>query len=152
VKARGWAILLLVLLVAAWGGAGYLMTKPTDYHDYRVAAVQSAQSAYNSVATVSVTGAAKLDGRVFAPYLSTVLDNARKALAGAAKQFTDQAPPDAATAAIRDQLGPLLLAANSTVGDVERAAADRDDQAMRQALRSLDPVSDDLSKFIEDHR
>jgi hypothetical protein len=143
---------LIVLLVLCWGGAGYLMTKPTDYHDYRVAAVQSAQSAYNSVATVAVTGAAELDGRVFAPYLSTVLGNARKALAGAAKQFTEQAPPSAATAAIRDQLGPLLLTANSTVGDVERAASDRDDQALRQALRSLDPVVRDLSSFIEDHR
>jgi hypothetical protein len=152
VRARGWALLLLTLLAAAWGGAGYLMTKPIDHHDYRVAAVQSAQSAYNSVATVAVTGAAKLDGRVFAPYLSTVLDDARKALAGAAKQFADQAPPTVATAAMRDQLGPLLLTASSTVGEVQRAAADRDDRALRQALRSLDPVARELSKFIEDHR
>jgi hypothetical protein len=152
VRARGWAKLLLALLAVGWAGAGYLMTKPTDYHDYRVAAVQSAQSAYNSVATVAVTGAAKLDGRVFAPYLSTVLDDARKALAGAAKQFAKQAPPTVATVAMRDQLGPLLLTASSTVGDVERAAADRDDRALRQALRSLDAVGRDLSKFIEDHR
>jgi hypothetical protein len=143
---------LLALLAVAWGGVGYLMTKPTDYHDYRVTAVQSAQSAYNAVATVAVTGAAELDGRVFEPYLSSVLGDARKALAGAATQFAELAPPDDLTTAMRDQLGPLLLTANSTVGDVERAAADQDDQALRQALRSLDPVADQLSSFIEDHR
>src|SRR5690349_14356693 len=93
-RARGWAASALAAAALAWAGAGYLATKPVDFHDYRVTAVQAAQSAYDALATASLTGSALLAGRVTQPYANTMLDDARSALAGAAKQFTGVAAPD----------------------------------------------------------
>ncbi len=128
---------------------GYLLTKPTDHHDYRKAAVQAAESAYNAVATVRLTGEAELAGRVIPPYVTTMVDDARRALAGAAKQFTGEAPPDATTTQMRDRLGPLLVAANAVLGEAESALQDNDDQALRSAIDALDQLSGRLSDFLE---
>ena len=65
--ARGWAATALAAVALAWAGAGYLATKPVDFHDYRVKAVQAAQSAYDALATASLTGSALLAGRVTQP-------------------------------------------------------------------------------------
>jgi hypothetical protein len=149
VRARWWGFVLVVLLVLCWGGFGYLMTKPTDHHDYRKAAVQAAESAYDSVGTVRLTVEASLDGRTFPPYVTSMMDDAREALAGAAKQFTAKAPPDEQTRTMRDRLGPLLLAANVRLGETEQAVEDGDDQAVREAVDRLHPLGEQLSDFIE---
>ena len=135
-----------------WGGAGYLMTKPTDPHDYRTTTVQSAQSAYDAVATARLAVRAKLDRRVLGPYVTSVLDDSRDALAGAAKQLTGEAPADPAGAALRDRLHTLLTAADAGLGDLQRATDDRDDAALRSALDALGPVADSLADFVEEHR
>jgi hypothetical protein len=137
------------LLAVCWGVVGYLQTKPTDHHDYRKAAVQAAESAYNAVATVRLTGEAELAGRVFPPYVATMMDDARQALAGAAKQFTAEAPPDQTTTQMRDRLGPLLVAANARLGEADSAVQDGDDQALREAVDALDQVGEQLSDFLE---
>jgi hypothetical protein len=148
-RARWWGFVIVVLLVLCWGGIGYLMTKPTDHHDYRKAAVQAAESAYDSVGTVRITVEASLDGRTFPTYVTSMMDDAREALAGAAKQFTAKAPPDEVTTKMRDQLGPLLVAANAQLGEVEQAVDDGDDQAVREAVEQLEPLGEQLSDFIE---
>jgi hypothetical protein len=149
VRGRWWAFVLVSLLAVCWGVFGYLLTKPTDHHDYRKAAVQAAQSAYNAVGTVRLTGEAELDGRLFPPYVTTMLDDARQALAGAAKEFTAEAPPDDATTRMRDQLAPLLTAANARIGDAQSATEDNDDQALREALDELAQLAEQLSDFLE---
>lgn len=148
-RGRWWAFVLVSLLAVCWGVVGYLLTKPTDHHDYRKAAVQAAESAYNAVATVRLTGEAELDGRLFPPYATTMLDDARQALAGAAKQFTAEAPPDDTTTQMRDQLGPLLVAANAALGEVESALQDNDDRELREAIDALDQLGGQLSDFLE---
>jgi hypothetical protein len=149
VRGRWWAFVLVSLLAVCWGVVGYYLTKPTDHHDYRKAAVQAAQSAYDAVGTVRLTGEAELDGRLFPQYVTTMLDDARQALAGAAKQFTAKAPPDNSTTKMRDQLAPLLTAGNALLGDVESATEDNDDQALRKALDQLEPLGEHLSDFLE---
>jgi hypothetical protein len=149
VRGRWWAFVLVSLLAVCWGVVGYLLTKPTDHHDYRKAAVQAAESAYNAVATVRLTGEAELDGRLYPPYVATMLDDARKALAGAAKQFTAESPPDQTTTRMRDRLGPLLVTASAALGEAESAVQDSDDQALRAAIDALDQVGEQLSDFLE---
>jgi hypothetical protein len=149
VRGRWWTFVLVSLLAICWGLVGYLLTKPTDHHDYRKAAVQAAQSAYNAVGTVRLTGEAELDGRLFPQYVTTMVDDARTALAGAAKRFTAKAPPDETTTRMRDQLAPLLVAANARIGDAQSATEDDDDQALKEALDALNPIADQLSGFLE---
>ena len=151
-RARWWAALLVALVVGAWGVGGYLVTKPTDFHDYRKTAVQAAQSAYGAVTTARLTGEARGDARLYRRYAGTMLDDARDALAGAAKQFSATAPPDDVTNAIREQLAPLLVDADTTLGAVERALDDEDDAALAAAVAALEPVGEALADFIEEHR
>jgi hypothetical protein len=149
VRGRWWSFVLVSALAVCWGVVGYYLTKPTDHHDYRKAAVQAAQSAYDAVGTVRLTGEAELDGRLFPQYVTTMLDDARQALAGAAKQFTAEVPPDETTTKMRDQLAPLLANANVLLGDVESANEDNDDDALGKALDALEPLGEQLSDFLE---
>jgi hypothetical protein len=143
-RATGWAAAGLVTVALAWAGAGYLATKPVDFHDYRVTAVNAAQSGYDALATASLTGEALLAGRVTGPYANSMLDDARSALSGAAKGFTDVAAPDDRTEAMRDQLGPLLIRANAVLPGTST-------DLTRGALDAIRPVEDGLDNFIEEH-
>jgi hypothetical protein len=144
-RATSWAVAGLAAVALAWGGAGYLATKPVDFHDYRMAVVGAAQSAYDALATASLTGSALLAGRVTRPYTDSMLDDARSALAGAAKQFTDVAAPDDRTEAMRDQLGPLLTRANAVLPGSST-------DLTRAALDAIQPVQAGLDQFITDHK
>ena len=148
-RGRWRAFVLVSLLAVCWGLAGYLLTKPTDHHDYRKAAVQAAQSAYGAMETVRLTSEAKLDGRLLSPYVTTMMDDARKALAGAAKKFASQAPPDDVTITMRDRLAPLLVAAGARLGDAQNAVEDHDDPALRGLLDPLGQVARELSDFLK---
>jgi hypothetical protein len=141
-RSTGWAATALCAVALAWGGAGYLSTRPTDFHDYRVAAVQSAESAYDALASAQLTADALTAGRVTAPYAESMFDDSRDALAGAFKQFAALSPPDDPTRAMRDTLGPLLIQANTVLSTLE------DDPASKAAR----PVADDLDDFIEAHK
>jgi hypothetical protein len=137
VQAKWWGATVLSLVAVAWGGAGYLVTKPVDFHDYRVAAVGSAQAAHDALSTVALVAEARRQGRVMTPYAESTFDDARRALAGAAKQFTGVEPPDAACQAMHDELAPLLQKADRELPEV--------------AAGEPDEVSDALEAFVERH-
>jgi hypothetical protein len=144
-RATGWAATALATVALAWGGAGYLATRPVDFHDYRVTAVQAAQSAYDGLATASLTGTALLAGRVTQPYADSMLGDARSALAGAAKRFAEVAPPDDRTREMHDRLAPLLLRANAVLPG-------RSTDLTRAALDAIRPVEAGLDQFIDDQK
>jgi hypothetical protein len=152
VRARWWAAVAVAAVALGWGGFGYLATRSTDAHDYRKTAVQSAQSAYNAVATARLAGRADLDGQMFGPYVTSMLDDSRGALSGAVRQLAGEVPPDAASGALRDQLDALLTAADAGLGRLQRATDDGDDAVRRAALGDLDPVAAGLSAFVEEHK
>jgi len=141
-RATGWAATGLCTLAMAWAGAGYLATRTTDFHDYRVTAVQSAESAYHALASARLTGEALSQARITTPYAESMFDDSRDALAGAAKQFAGLSPPDEQSRAMRDTLGPLLIRANTALSELE------DDPASKAA----EPVEDALDDFIEAHK
>ena len=149
---RRWGATVLVLLTLIWALFGYYLTKPTDEHDYRTNAVDAAKSAYDALVTARLSAQARLDGRVTRPYLASMLDDARKGLVGAEQDFTRDAPPDSRTTAMREKLGPLLLAANKQLGEVEDAAEDGGPDQLRSAVGALDPLRDQLSTFIETYQ
>jgi hypothetical protein len=146
---RWWPV--AVVLALAWGVVGYYTSKPTDFHDYREAAVHAAQSAHYSLSTTDQTVRAHLRGQTFDGYVRSTLDDSAKATAGAAKQFAGEAPVDAATVRMRDELGPLLLAATHALGDLQRAEQSGDDGELRRGVEALPPIDERLSEFIEAH-
>jgi hypothetical protein len=147
-RARTWAAVGVAVVAVTWAGMGYLSTKPTDFHTYRVAAVGAAQSAYGGLATAQITSRALADGEVTGPYATSVLDDAREALAGAVKRLAAESPPDPPTTAMRDELGPLLL-------DTDRALSTMEDAAtaveQRAAADGATATADALRRFIVDH-
>ena len=145
-------IIVAAVALVSWGIWGYFLVKPVDHHDFRTAAVHAAQSTDDTVQTVLLAGQAELSGQVLPTYLQAVLDDSQDTLGGAAKRLTGYAPPDAATARMRDQLGPLILAAQRGVGDVTRADRTGDDTALRAALTDLDGVGQRLGDFVEAYR
>lgn len=142
---------LAVVLVVLWGVAGYLIARPTSFHQYRRAAVQAAESGYDALATTQLTVGAQLDGKVTGPATDTTLDWAASAVAGAWQKFAALAPVDDETARMRDELAPALAAAVRVLGDV-RTAEDSGPTATAQALQRVDPVADQLSDFVDRHR
>lgn len=150
-KWRIWGTVLVVVTVA-WALFGFQLTKPTDFHEYRVTAVDSAQSAYNALVTAKATGEAQLAGRTFDRYVESNLDDANKALAGAEKDFVGITPIDARTTAMRDALGPLLAASTRALSNLQKAVHTNNQAGLRDALAALDPIVGQLSDFIDAHQ
>lgn len=142
-------VYLSVLLVLAWAALAFADLKPAHYPAYRRTAVQVAESAYDAARTGWLAGTEVLSGQAFPTFASTAFDDATKALAGANAQFASEAPPNAPSRRLRDQLGPLLAAAVVLLGD---ASAAEDDAALRAAVQGLDKLAGKLDDFIEAYR
>jgi len=91
----------------------------------------------------------RLDDRVTPAFARTAFDNATTVLAGALTKFARQGPPDAAAAALRDELSPLLTATVSTLGDTAEADSDTD---LRAGADRLGTLARQLDDFITAHR
>jgi hypothetical protein len=146
----GWSS--VVVLVVIWAIFGYFATKPTDVHDFRKTAVQSAQSAYFSISTADLAVRAHLAGKTLDTYLHAVLDDASKGVSAAASEFAGEAPIDEATTRIRDELAPLLAAAVRALQELRRAEESDDQQALRRYDQNLRPLRTRLNRFIGRHR
>jgi len=107
-------------------------------------AVQSARAGLSAVRTAAVAGQAERDGRVFVPYLSTVLDDGLSTVAGAQQRLLGEAPPDDATRVVRDQLVPLLAEAAQRIGDLSGAG----DAELPRLVDELRLVGDRLADFV----
>jgi hypothetical protein len=111
------AATLTGLLVVLCGLLGYCSVRPPDFHDFRVAAVRTAQSAHDALLTADLTGGAVRDGRAPGPYAAVQLDDSAKSLSSAVRDFAALAPPDETATALRDRLLPLLGEAVARLGD-----------------------------------
>lgn len=127
-------------LALLWGGAGYLVSKPDDVHDYRVAATGAAQTAHDAVVTAALAGNLLQAGRVVRPYAETIWSDGRDALAGAEKRLAAVRPADERTEAMRDEVGPLLISAGAALDAIAGGDAGAGDQ-----------VADALEAFGEAH-
>jgi hypothetical protein len=142
---------LPVVLVLIWAVLGYFLTKPPDFHDYRRAAVQAAESGYNALATAQMTVQEQLAGKTTGRFTDGTLQRSSDTLAGAWKEFAAATPVDDATEVIRDELGPLLLSAVTVLGNL-RVAEDVGGGATARALDAVDPVAEQLNDFVDRHK
>ncbi|MBL7255516.1 hypothetical protein [Paractinoplanes lichenicola] len=138
-RAKWWGATALSVVALAWGGAGYLITKPVDFHDYRVAAVSAAETAHDALTTTALVAEALEKGQVMTPYGKSAFDDARKALAGGAKKFTAIEPPDERCERMHDELAPLLQQADAALTRTETEP------------HAADQLSDALERFVEQH-
>lgn len=128
-----------------WAGFAYTVSRPTDARAYARTMVQVAESAHDSAQTGRLTAEQKLRGQVTSLFAEAAFDDATKGLAGAQKSFAAEAPPDAASATLRDQLSPLLAAEVTALGDTTQADGDA---ALRSGIARLDTLAQRLDDFI----
>jgi hypothetical protein len=130
-----------VLLVVC-GLLGYCSVRPPDFHDFRVAAVRTAQAAHDALLTADLTGGAVRSGRATELYATVLLEDSSKSLSSAVRDFAALPPPDAAATALRDRLLPLLSEAVARLGDT---AADP------EHTDGLRPLADRLAAFTDEN-
>jgi hypothetical protein len=136
------------VVVLVWLGLAYC-TGPPDAHEYRRTAVAAAQAGLGAVRTVALAGDAQEHGRLWDPYLATVLDDQIGSVASAQEQVSASVPPDDATRRVRDQLLPLLADAGREIGDLSAALDRQDRAAVRTHLDRLRALGDRLDDFVE---
>jgi hypothetical protein len=143
------AVIMVVVLVLV--GLGFFSTQPPDYHKYRTTANQAAEAAHDAVRTTALTVGALLEHRVTGPYASVVVDDAVTSVAGATQQLAQLPPPDAATAAMRTELAPMLADAVRELGDVSHALEDGAPEKIRGSAANLQSLGDRLDRYLEEH-
>jgi hypothetical protein len=149
VTARRGRVVVGAVALVVWLGLGYCATPP-DAYEYRRTAVEQAQAALGAVRTVVAAGAAARDGRLVPPYLATVIDDAAGSVASAQRQLDAQAPPDAGTGALREQLVPLLMDAAREIAGLDRALSGAGDVAA--SLDRLAGLGDRLAGLVARYR
>jgi hypothetical protein len=148
---RKTVIVLVTAFVLLLGWLGYRSTQPVSFHKYRTTAVQTAEAAQEAVRTTALTITAMLADKVTGPYVSVVLDTSVTSVSKAVAGFTELAPPDARTTAMRDELQPLLADAVRELGDVARAVDGGDTGAVRTAAAGLGDLGDRLDDYLDAH-
>jgi hypothetical protein len=143
------AVVMVVVLLLVW--FGFSSTQPPDFHQYRTTANQAAEAAHDAVRTTALTIGALLEHRVTGPYASVVVDDAVTSVTGATQQLAQLPPPDAATAAMRAELTPLLGDAARELGDVSHALADGAPDKIRSSAANLQSLGDRLDQYLGKH-
>ena len=141
-RPRIMAAALTGLLVVVCGLLGYCSVRPPDFHDFRVAAVLTAQAAHDALLTADLTGGAVRTGKATELYATVLLDDSTRSLGTAVRDFAQLPPPDTMAVAMRDRLLPLLSEAVARLGDTTA------DPARTDGLR---PLADQLSAFIDEN-
>ncbi|WP_433362607.1 hypothetical protein ACQPZX_30625 [Actinoplanes sp. CA-142083] len=144
-EARGRAVIAGTAVALLWAGFAYNVSRPADAKQYQRTMLQVAEAAHDATQTGRLVGEQELAGNVTGAYAITAFGDATKALAGAQQKFAGEGPPDDRSAALRDQLSPLLSEAVLTLGDTAQAG---DDKALRDGVRRLDVLAGKLSAFV----
>ena len=142
-------VIAAVAVVALWAGFAYDVSRPADARRYQRTLAQAAESAHDAAQTAALVGELELAGKVTRLFATAAFDDATKSLAGAEQKFASQGPPDSASAARRDELGLLLSAAVTALGDTAEAA---DDNRLRGEVGRLKDVAARLDDFVEAQR
>ncbi|WP_143467157.1 hypothetical protein [Lentzea kentuckyensis] len=146
-RTRRWAVLiglgaglLAVVLIGVW---------PVSAGQYRSTVETGVQEAVSSVGTARIAGQQALRGNTFPPYQSTVVDDARKALATAASDVMELQVPGPDSARLRDDVSPLLQDSARLVGDLGAALENDDRPAAEAAVAGLTAVGEKLAAVLE---
>jgi hypothetical protein len=149
VRRFGRLSLALAAIGLLWAGFAFTVSRPTTPADYRRSLLQVAEATHDAARAGWLTGREQLAGRTFAPFAATAFDDATRAASGASRQFAAEAPSDAATRALRDQLAPLV---SEVVRRLADASAAPDEATLRDAVDGLDGVAGSPEPVIEELR
>jgi hypothetical protein len=135
------AALVAVMVWASW---------PVSPAGYRQVLSGAAQDALSAAGTAMLVAQANGAGDLVGPYTATALDENREAVATATQSVLAQAVPDEASAQLRAELIPLLIAASDSIAAVQSAVNEADPDQVNQAAATLAPIQDRLEQFVTD--
>jgi hypothetical protein len=144
---RRWAI----AGVAVWAAVVVWSTWPTNQAGYLENATSAAQDALSAAGTTLLVARADQRGDLVPPYTATTLDESREAAATATQLVLTEAVPDQASAELREQVVPLLVAASDAITQLQSAVEDGDEAGVRAASATLLPIRDRLEEFVQEH-
>ena len=146
---NGRLLISAAALTVLWAGLALVVSRPADAAGYHRTALASAEAAHDAATTGSLIGRGQLDGRVFPPFAADGYQDALRALSSAQRDLTEQVPPGEDSAALRDELVPLLQAVGH---DLAGAASAGGDEELRDAVVSLDEDAQRLTDLIDQER
>jgi hypothetical protein len=118
---------------------------------YEEKAATTADAVLSAVENARLAIKAAREDRAFAPYVTTLLDEAEQDASGAQGTFGSIQPPDDMSAALSDRLGPLLEHAVKAIGDLREAARGGRMADLARGETPLARASKDLGAFLEAH-
>jgi hypothetical protein len=149
VKPNRWVIALVAAL-AVWI-VGYSLThREPDPVAYRTVCVNAAQSALDGLVTAGTVSSEQQ--RLIDTYVTGTMNDAGGLLTKASTQLPGLTPPDQHSSELRDELTPLLTAANGLYGDAMRARGNGDAAGEQAAVARFGPIERKLQDFIDRNR
>ncbi|UDY37469.1 hypothetical protein [Dermatobacter hominis] len=149
---RGAGAIVALLVVITWSAPACVpgLTSPArDAGDYREKAASTAGAAASAVSTVELLVGAAVRDDAFGPYLSVAAGDAERDLDAASSTFGAILPPGEASVLLREELGPLLDAAQSHVAAARIAIRRGEPDDLPQIRRDLRADADALEAFEE---
>jgi len=142
----GWLVAGGVALVAVMVWSSW----PVNPSGYRQVLSGAAQDALSASGTTMLVAQADGAGDLIGPYTATALDESREAVATATQSVLAEAVPDEASAQLRAELVPLLIAASDSIAAVQTAVEESDSAGVDEAAAMLTPIQDQLDRFVTD--
>ena len=146
---HAWAAVAIMLVIVF--GCGAQLVTPVSAKGYEDTVVKAAGGSLSAVRTTALLCLAHQQGQTWSTYDDTVLTDAREAVATSQHNLGTVDVPDAQSAALRDEVTPLLAKATTAVGDAGLALSDDDPAAIAKARAELDAIGEDLDTFVEEH-
>lgn len=145
-RAAAWSALwAAVCCLAVSGCAGSSRTE----EDYRLKAANTAEAAASAVATARLATAAAGRANATGAYVSVLLGEAEKDLAGAEQAFTSRQPPDENADRLRDEVNEALSEAGEALAAARIAARRGGSTALGGHTPALAKAQEKLERLEE---
>ena len=141
-----------VVAMVAWAAVVVWSVWPDDASSYAQVAVRSAQQTLSAAGSTLLIADADRSGRVIGTYAGVALDESRESAGTAAQEMLTAAVPDDASAELRMQVVPLLVAGSDGITAVQTALESGDADEIRVAVAALVPVRDALDEFVSEQQ
>jgi hypothetical protein len=145
-------VVLVTLLIAAWMVGYTVLGRAPDDTAYRTLCVRAAQSSLDGLETARLAADARGVAKIPSTTATALLEDAGELVGEGQSAVAGIDPPDQRSIALRDEVTPLLVAANGIYGDLTLARAQNDGAAWRTALARIGPLAESLRAFVERHR
>lgn len=142
---RATAVLAAALLLLAAGCAG---SSRSD-EDYRLKAANTAEAAASAVSTARLAAQTAGRGNAGSSYLSVLLGEAEKDLAGAEQAFTSRQPPSKAADEVREEVAEALSEAGDALAAARIAARRGEAAELGRHTADLTKAKDHLERLRE---